>query len=74
MERELIRRRQYFWRAVCRRHGLKRSAIVIARNIEALAKSQPRQTVATTRRRPAPSTSPRFDLIFDRNQKWRHGR
>jgi hypothetical protein len=60
-KRDQIRRREYFWRAasICRRHGLKRSAVVIAANIDALAKSQRQQTVATTRRGPfVPTRNP----------------
>jgi hypothetical protein len=50
-ERDQIRRPQYFWRAagICRRNGLRRSAVIIAANIDALAKSLPRQTNSMTR-------------------------
>ncbi len=47
--------RKYFWRAatICRRHGLKRSAVVIADNIEALTDAM----IKRSHTRPVPPTT-----------------
>ena len=54
-------RRQYFWRAAnaCRRIGLKRSAIVIAENIDSLVDALERPKLPRSKTLPLASERPR---------------